>query len=446
MEVLTLYFDGFSYDEIVEEMERRGRPVSKGSVVSIIKELREGVYPRFDLVLDQVEHLRQLAITCRKQGLSVSEASLGLALFKRLIGLGVEPSSVEGWIRMCKRLSTPNYPVERFVNSAIRLKELEEETGKSYGKLIRSFEEAQTDLAELQEAHRKKRGEMEREIRGLIRKREKVKASFRDQGLSLEEGIKILKDFTDLRGDLERLKGEEAVAKAQLKEEREKVDTTRHQVSSLRRRKLRLEGDISELSKIYRRYTNWYNWEGPRMEEYESSLLRSIHRLKKQKKGLEETNSLLQERSERLKEEIERLKVVVGEKENKVKELEETKKKTKEILKRESEEGREKLRKYKQEKRREIEEMQEKVKKIVEKREEEKERLRRARREKEKIEKTLRWLRPTLNSKRRELKEIEKTLKELEEAIEDREKKLEELTQIPIRLPELPPLPKEESS
>jgi len=436
MEVLTLYFEGISYDEIVEEMERRGRPVSKGSMVSIVKELREGVYPRFDLVLDQVEHLRQLAIACRKQGLSVSEASLGLILFKRLIRLGVEPPSVKDWIKMCKRLSPPGYPVERFVNSALMLKELEGETGKSYGELIQSFKETQTGLAKLEKDRRKKRKEMEKELQRLSRQRENVEATFKKQGLSWDEGAKILKDIIDLRKEFVKLKSEEVVAKARLKEEKGKLEAARRQVFIAKGRKLRLEEEISELSRIHRRYRDWYNREAPRMDEYESALLKSIHRLKEQKRELKETNSQLQERNQRLK-------VEIGDKERKIKELEDAEKKTREALKVEIEKGRKKLREDTQKKRRKIEEMQEKLRKIVEKREEEKERLRRARREREKIERTLRWLRPTLNSKREELKETVKTLKELEEAIKEREKKLDELTRSPIRLPKLPSLPKE---
>lgn len=445
MEVLTHYFDGFPYDEVVKEMKRKGRPVSKGSVVNIVKEMKKGVYPRFDRVLDQVEHLRRLAVDCRKQGLSVPQASLGLTLFKRLIRIGVEPSSVEDWVRMCKRLSLPAYPVERFVESALRLRELEEETGRGYSELVQSFQEAQIGVAELEEDRRKKREEIEKEIQGLKREREKVKAMFEDQGLTWNEGVKMLKDIADLRGELEKLKGEKAAAKDRLEQERENVETTRCQVSSVRRRKLRLEAEVFELSRIYQRYRDWYNREAPQMDEYESTLLRSVHRLEEQKRELEETNSQIQERSQRLKDEVKQLKVEIWEKERKVKELEEAEKKTKEILKGEIEEGRRKLRKYKQEKRREIEETREKVKEIVEKGEEEKERLRRSRIEREKIERALRWLRPTLNSKQEELNKAVRRLKELEEAIEEREKKLEELIRTPIRLPKLPPLPKEET-
>ena len=85
MEVLRLHFLDFPYSEVVEKAR-----ISKGSVVNIIKELKEGVYFEFENVINQVEVLRKLAVGLRKSNFNVTKALLGLTFFKHLVDLGVE--------------------------------------------------------------------------------------------------------------------------------------------------------------------------------------------------------------------------------------------------------------------------------------------------------------------------------------------------------------------
>lgn len=279
MEVLTLYFAGFLYNEIVAEMRRRGRQVSKGSVVNIVDELKKGVYPQFDLVLDQVEYLRQLAVALRKQGLSVSEASLGLTLFKRLIHLGVEPSRLEDWIRMCKRLSPPGYPVERFVKSALRLRELEEETGKSFAELVREYEDRHAGLEEF-----------ERGTAALMREQEGIRASFKNQGLTWEEGLRLVGEIQDLREEKEKLVlshthliQELGKTRAQLRAEKDRLERLRQQIASLNRVYAQLGEETArrrEIAQIYRE--GWF-----KDLEYQSRLKLSIKNLEDQRIGLQ---------------------------------------------------------------------------------------------------------------------------------------------------------------
>jgi predicted DNA-binding protein YlxM (UPF0122 family) len=146
MEVLKLYFKGYSYDEIV-----KGAGVSKGSVVNIIREL-EGRYPEFERVLDLVDELRNLAVEIKKSNLKVTQASLGLKFYERLQRL-VEPQILDDYIKMCGRISPPDFPADRFVNAAIKLCRLEEKLGKPYEETIknleRELEEKSTRLGEL---------------------------------------------------------------------------------------------------------------------------------------------------------------------------------------------------------------------------------------------------------------------------------------------------------
>jgi len=102
MEVLKLYFTGYSYDEI--EIVQSAK-VSKDSVVNIIKELKECRYPELESVLDLVDKLRELAVEIRKNNLEIPQASLGLKFYERFRRLGVEPQILDDYIKMCERIS-----------------------------------------------------------------------------------------------------------------------------------------------------------------------------------------------------------------------------------------------------------------------------------------------------------------------------------------------------
>jgi len=90
LEVVKLYFEGLSYDEIVK---RTG--VAKGTVAAIIEELKEGRFPQVEHLSDLVNEIRDLAVALRKVGMASSEANLLFILLKRFIGLGVEPAHLE---------------------------------------------------------------------------------------------------------------------------------------------------------------------------------------------------------------------------------------------------------------------------------------------------------------------------------------------------------------
>lgn len=94
MQVLKLYFKGYSYGGIVEKTG-----VSKGSVVNIVRELKEGRYPKLESIMDVVNELRDLAVEIRKGSLEVSKASLGLKFYQRVKDV-VEPQTLDKYIKM----------------------------------------------------------------------------------------------------------------------------------------------------------------------------------------------------------------------------------------------------------------------------------------------------------------------------------------------------------
>ncbi len=85
MEALELYLQGFSANQIVDKTE-----ISKGAVVSIIKDAREGKFPQLELK-DRVDELHSLSVKLRKGELDLAQAKSGFTFLKRLLGMGIEP-------------------------------------------------------------------------------------------------------------------------------------------------------------------------------------------------------------------------------------------------------------------------------------------------------------------------------------------------------------------
>lgn len=187
MDVLRLFFMGVSYDEISAQTR-----VSKGSVVNIIKELKAGVYPEFDHVLDQIDALRTLAVDLRKGKTTLTLAILGSTFIHRFLDLGIEPKDVNAWIRLCKNLVSPKYPLDRFMRTAVELMRLEEQTGldsdellQRYRELVKQISEKEDELTilenevnkattlqtQLAQIHRLTKQEMEVEIQKLLNQR-----------------------------------------------------------------------------------------------------------------------------------------------------------------------------------------------------------------------------------------------------------------------------------
>lgn len=89
MEALELYLQGLSANEIVAKTG-----ISKGAVISILKDARAGKFPRLEL-RDRIDELHSLSVRLRKESLDLSQAKLGFALLERLQDLNVEPDKIE---------------------------------------------------------------------------------------------------------------------------------------------------------------------------------------------------------------------------------------------------------------------------------------------------------------------------------------------------------------
>jgi hypothetical protein len=92
MEALELYLDGFSTNEIVDKSG-----ISKGAVVSILRDAREGESPRLELK-DRIDELHSLSVRLRKEGLDLAQAKVGFTFFRGLVDMDIEPEKVKEWM------------------------------------------------------------------------------------------------------------------------------------------------------------------------------------------------------------------------------------------------------------------------------------------------------------------------------------------------------------
>jgi|GEM_PF-1810083 Zn finger protein HypA/HybF involved in hydrogenase expression len=183
MEVLKLYFEGFPYDEIASKAG-----IAKGSVVNIIKELRDGKYPEFVSALDILDELRDLAVRMKKNKLDIPQVIIGLKFYERLSF--VEPDKLESFIRMCERISPQDFPVEKFVNSAISLCKLEEKLRKPYDEALKDLENELKKKSSILGELKSRVDELERKKQKVERDLEKLEERYMAKREELAELIK----------------------------------------------------------------------------------------------------------------------------------------------------------------------------------------------------------------------------------------------------------------
>lgn len=142
--VLKFYFEGLPYDDITHRVG-----VSKGSVVNIINEFKEGMMPEFDDLLDQIDSLRELAVELRRLNINPWQAQSGATLFRRLLHMGVEPVDLERWISLCQEIASPDHSTEGFIAAALELSALEEGKGVGYEAIVEEYKVMVSQVKEL---------------------------------------------------------------------------------------------------------------------------------------------------------------------------------------------------------------------------------------------------------------------------------------------------------
>ena len=185
-----------------EENSRR-TGISVGSISNIINEFKEKAREmsleeaaRVFGVGDEVSALLDLSDDLKREGVTVREAKEGVIVLKELKGLNVTADNVRSWIELCKRLSQPNYPVEEFVSSSIRLMSLEAEYGVNYRALIGDFEAKGKERERLSKELR----ELAQRLQALKSEVEKIEGELRSKKKTVQA---LLKREAELKTSIE---------------------------------------------------------------------------------------------------------------------------------------------------------------------------------------------------------------------------------------------------
>jgi len=255
MEVLDLYLQGLSGDKVSEKTG-----VSKGAVVSIIKDAREGKYPELGLK-GRIDELHDVAVRLRKQKLDLVQASLGFSFLQRLLAIGVEPEKIEEWITFCSEIS-PTAP-EDFIPAAMELLKVEKETGLSYSELASQVRELADKRQKLIDAI----GELEaKEKRSSqltveVERNEKRASELRVQKDKLEGEVNFFQRFIEKRaealgiaaGELEARLHELINLDAEITDKRSQYNCLQGEVEALSERREKLSAQMEKAGADFER-------------------------------------------------------------------------------------------------------------------------------------------------------------------------------------------------
>ncbi len=186
LEIIHLYFHGLGYDEIA-----RSTGTSKGSVHNVVKDLREGRFPAVARA-EEVDLLRDLAVSLRKLGVDAYRAMVGLACYGRLKELRVEPAQLSDLIRLLLDLKPDDVSVQVFIAAALRLHRLTEETGRDFQRLVGEAEDLEAKLPALR-----------RDVESLTTERGKLRTLAREEKAKLE---RLKKEREEVAGRLATMK------------------------------------------------------------------------------------------------------------------------------------------------------------------------------------------------------------------------------------------------
>ena len=236
METLELYVKGFSTNGIVAKTG-----ISKGAVVSIIKDAREGKFPHLELK-DKIDDLHELSVRLKKQDLNLSQAKLGLIFVERLWGLGIEPDKVEAWLGFCSALAPE--PPPGFIAAAMELYQAEKETGMSYSELASQAKQLSAEreglLKEVDDLKAK-------EARAIQLKQEIEENQGRVETLKADREH-LEKEVTSLNEFLQRKAGELGIPFPELEARLGEPFSIEEELVQKRKEKNRLEGELQALT------------------------------------------------------------------------------------------------------------------------------------------------------------------------------------------------------
>jgi len=254
MNTVRYYIQGYTYQEIVDKTG-----ISKGSVVSIIADLKNGKFDGLESISDEIDALREIRVELRKRDLSLSQAILGLSAFQGIEALGVEPADIKRVVEMCQRLTPEGTETQDFLLAVSAVIEVEQRTGMNPKELEEMVGELEGQYHTL-EQRCKELEPMSNEVVALTERRNSLvtelavlEAKEKKESLDAEIGERTerLQKLQGLVNDTEQLIGRLAQRVLDLEESLQRISSKSGQASNALKRILSLglsENDLQQLA------------------------------------------------------------------------------------------------------------------------------------------------------------------------------------------------------
>ena len=279
LKVIELFLAGATYDEITLQVG-----VSKGSVVNIIDEFRDGELPLPPGMTKYVDELRYVAVELKKRNTTVNQLKSYSKLHSKLKDMGVGDEQVETWLDICQCIATPAVPNKEFVAAAIQLGELKKNTGYDYQTLIQGYkakleavkifdgqiEQRKGELAKIEQKTKEQQEQATKELQAITKAITAAQETFAKQKAERESQLKEYMAQNELSWD--KVNKVLAVIHSELKKvglsqdeegaiskEIAKVGSLTVLRENLEKQKKELESDCAQLSQQQKELTGYVN-------------------------------------------------------------------------------------------------------------------------------------------------------------------------------------------
>ena len=144
LQVIRLYFQGFSFEEVANKCS-----VSIGSVSNIIAGLKAGQFPCSADITEEIDGLRELAVSLKQSNTNPMKAMTGLSVLSTMIDLGIEPSELAHLKPAIKACGSNDSETIALLTVAKTILEVEKNTALSYSELKDQVVELESKAAQL---------------------------------------------------------------------------------------------------------------------------------------------------------------------------------------------------------------------------------------------------------------------------------------------------------
>lgn len=197
--VIKLFLEGFAYDEIVRKLG-----ISKGSVVAIIGEFREGRLQLPESMTGFVDALRRLVIDMKKHGITLGQLLSLMTIHAKLRDMDADPEEVGSVLNISRELAASADSNGEFVSTVVDLARLAEETGLNCLELAEDYQAKASESKDLTTWIQQLRGESAVVQSSLAEEREKAKrerASFSEAANAVEKACRQRREAAQIQLD-----------------------------------------------------------------------------------------------------------------------------------------------------------------------------------------------------------------------------------------------------